>query len=118
MFQFGNCEIEAFNPEFSGRIAFIGSIENTGRTIYPPLEFYLPARVISVQQCAVLLSYYLRHYVIQSSPLWLVEAQQNQDLLPWRIDAAHREAIYDAFPKCQGHSVLITGFQERAADRS
>jgi hypothetical protein len=97
---FGNCELEAFQPDFSGRVAFIGSIDGTGRTIYPPLEFYLPARVISVQQCAALLSYYLRHYPIQESPMWLAEGRLKEDLLPWNIDAARRKAAYDALPKC------------------
>ncbi len=100
MFRFGSCEIEVFQPDFAGRVALIGSIEGTSRTIYPPHEFFLPASVISVQQCAALLSYYLRDYPVQESPMWLIEGRSNQDLLPWHIDAAHRKMAYDALPKC------------------
>ena len=99
-YEFRGCELEAFPPDFTRRVAFVGSLEGTGRTTHVPLEFYFPEQLISIEQCAALLSYYLRRCPIQNPPSFLVEGRLCEDLLPWKIDAALRKAAYDALPKC------------------
>lgn len=99
-FKFDNGDIEAFPPDHTGRVFLLGSVDGTPRTQYPPFEHYLPENVVSEQQCAALLSYYLRHYAIQPQPSWLIEGQQRHDLLPWNLAGAQRQGALDALPKC------------------
>jgi hypothetical protein len=107
MFRFANFDLEAaptlkdYVLECVGFSGFFDS--RTSRVIYAPIEFYVPKSVISVEQCAAMIAYYL-HVPVDDPPRWLTEGKQRGDLLPWRIEWARkdaaRKAIYDASPKC------------------
>jgi len=115
MYCFANCDLVAYD-ESTWKIDFVGSIEGTRRVIHPPIEFHFSRFVISKQQCAALLCYYLRHYPIQQPPLWLIEGQQWQDLLPWKLKAAQDQAAFDALPKCRvGRDWMKLALKELAA---
>jgi hypothetical protein len=103
VYEFENFDLEAAacsNEYAQERVFFSGLIERTERVMYAPIEFNIPTDVMCVWQCAALLSYYLRSYPIPNPPWWLVEGRQRQDLLPWAIESAARQAAYDALPKC------------------
>jgi hypothetical protein len=46
----------------------------TSRVMYAPIEFYLPKSVISVEQCAAMIAYYL-HVPVDAPPWWLIERE-------------------------------------------
>ena len=99
-FHFGNFELEMLGEDFSGRLCFGGLVPGDGRTLYAPIEFHLLKEVVSIEQCALLIAYYLRDYPIARLPAWLIEGRRDRHLLPWNLDAARRQAAYDALPKC------------------
>ena len=63
-------------------VAFAGNY-STPRSI-GVIEFELPEDVASIEQCAAMIYYYLRHYEVVFEPDWWTSAEANQQLLPWK----------------------------------
>ena len=102
VYHFENFDLEAanmVNQYAQKKVGFSGFLERTARVMYAPIEFWIPTHVISSEQCAALIAYYL-HVPILNPPWWLVEGRKRKDLLPWMIDGAARKAAYDAESKC------------------
>lgn len=107
IFRFSNFDLEAaptLKDYVLECVMFSGFCDfKTSRRMYAPIEFYVPKFVISVEQCAAMIAYFL-HVPVDDPPRWLTEGKQLGDLLPWRIQWARKEAArkaaYDASPKC------------------
>jgi hypothetical protein len=102
IFQFVNFDLKAdlaVNKYSQQCVLFTGFLERTARVIYAPIEFYLPTTVISCEQCAAMIAYYLDVPVATPAP-WLIMGRERRDVLPWMIEGATRQAAYDASPKC------------------
>src|ERR1700722_16816430 len=78
VYHFKNFDLEANlsrNQYAQERVFFGGLLERTGRDMYAPIEFNISTHVMSSEQCAALIAYYL-HVPILNPPQWLIEGRE------------------------------------------
>ena len=85
VYDFGNCKLKAFkglNLRFQDGFNFSGNYFTTRNSGY--FDFSLPYVVESYELGIAYLAYNLKGGRLQNIPLWLIEGQHLEDLLPWK----------------------------------